>query len=356
MTRQDIDLEHAHMSTHPLRSAGSRRVLLAAVATLVMAVNPVLAQSQPAPQPVSPGGMPPGGMPPGGMPLGGMPPPGVQGPPRGGPGDGVLAQLGPPPGPVLTPAQKLVAALPPPAPGGMPPRPPLPADAPMPSSDPRDLQGTWIHNLPLMFRSQNDMYGAPAPYTMVGATIISRRVNSLKAGKPFSNASALCRPPGPQWQSDLNFPFQIIQAKDHIEFIFEEYHGRRTILLEPVKAPVPVQKPYMGRSVGHWDGNTLVVETGDFKQAIWMDVDGTPVSANGKLIQRIRKVANPGQVPFLEIVTTIDDPVNYTAPWSIVRTYGWNPYLALFAEYNCEEQIGDPSVKADAGLVAEPGD
>ncbi|WP_353228719.1 hypothetical protein [Novosphingobium sp.] len=344
------------MRNTTLTSFGPTRTLLGIAATMVMAIGPQLTVAQPAPQgPPPPGaGFPaPGGQPPADFQG---PPPGIQGPPRGGPGDGVLAQLGPPPGPVLTPAQKLVAALPPPAPGGMPPRPPLPADAAMPSADRHDLQGTWIHNLPLAFRSQNDMYGAAAPYTMAGAKVIARRVQSLKDGKPFTNASALCRPPGPQWQFDLNFPFQIMQAKDRLEFIFEEYHGRWTILLDPAKAAIPARKSYMGTSVGHWDGNTLVVETGDFRQAIWMDVDGTPLSANGKLIQRIRKVANAGQVPFLEVVTTIVDPANYTAPWSIVRTYGWNPYLALFTEYNCEEQIGDPGVKADAGLVAEPKD
>ena len=344
------------MRIHDLRSIRPKRALMGAVATLAMAISPGLSEAQTPPQGPPPGlqAPPPGfqGPPPSVQ----GPPPGMPGPPRGGPGDGVLAQLGPPPGPVLTPAQKIVADLPPPAPGGIPPRPPLPADAPMPSADPHDLQGTWIHNLPLAFRSQKDMYGAAAPYTMAGAKIISRRVQSLKDGKPFSNASALCRPPGPQWQFDLNFPFQIMQAKDHIEFVFEEYHGRWTVLLDPAQAQVPAHKSYMGTSIGHWDGNTLVVETSDFKQAIWMDVDGTPLSANGKLIQRIRKVANPGAVPFLEIVTTIVDPANYTTPWSIVRTYGWNPYLALFTEYNCEEQIGDPSVKADAGLVAEPKD
>lgn len=291
--------------------------------------------------------------------------PAQEGPPPGPPPAGQLqlppgASGGPPPGGppplVLTPAQKLVAELPPPGPGGLPPRPPLPADAPMPSNDPRDLQGTWINNQPLQFRAQRDMYGLPAPYTMDGAKVISRRVNSLKAGKPFINASATCRPPGQQWQRDLNFPFQVIQTKDWIEFIFEEYHGRWYISLDPQRVTLPAAKEYMGRSIGHWDGNTLVVETSDFKQALWLDVDGTPLSANGKLIQRIRKVSDGGHVPYIEIVTTIVDPLYYTKPWSIVRSFAWEPYQAVFAEYNCEEQVGDPSVSADAGLVPEPKD
>ena len=330
------------MRTHLPLSFGQKRGALAALLALAAAANPASVQSQPGP--------PPGvqGPPPGVQ----GPPPGVQGaPPRG---SGATAQLGPPPPLPLTPAQKLVADLPPPGPGGLPPRPPLAPDAPMPSADPRDFQGTWHHDLPLEFRAQKDMYGGPAPYTMEGAKVISRRVLSLRDGKPFVNASATCRPPGPQWQMDLNFPFQIMQSKDQIAFIFEEYHGRWNISLDPQRMPQPSQKSYQGSSVGHWDGNTLVVETKDFKQPIWMDVDGTPLSANGKLIQRIRKVSDGGHVPYLEVVTTIVDPVLYTKPWSIVRSFAWDPNLALFNEYNCEEQIGDPSVKADAGLVPEP--
>ena len=280
------------------------------------------------------------------------PPPG---PPPPGPG-GILAQLGPPPGPILTPAQKTVAALPPPMPGGMPPVPPPDPNGPRPAADPRDFEGTWFHNQPLEFRAQKDMYGAWAPFNEAGAKILSRRVMALKNGTPFINASAKCRPVGPQWQRDLNMAFQITQSKTLVEFIFGEYHGRWNITLDAHKMPLPTQKEYMGHSVGHWDGSTLVVDTSDFKQGLWLDTDGTPLSTNGKLITRMRKVDNGKDFPFLEMVTTIDDPAYYTKPWSIVRTFGWDPGQALFNEYNCEEQIGDPSDTTDAGLVPEPKD
>jgi hypothetical protein len=298
---------------------------------------------------IPPNGAAPAASVPGGPPGGAPQAPGGQAP-------GVPSQFGPPPPPPLTPAEKLVAELPPPMPGGIIPTAPVPAGAPMPSADPRDLQGTWIHNQKLEFRMQRDMYDVPVPYTMNGAKVLARRVNSLKNGAPFVNASAMCRPPGQQWQRDLNFPFQIFQSKDWIEFVFEEYHGRWQVILDPAKAAQPAQKGYMGYSVGHWTGDTLVVESSDFKQALWLDVDGTPLSANGKLIQRIRKVDNGDHAPFLEVITTIVDPAYYTRPWSVVRTFGWHPGLTVFNEYNCEEQIGDPSVRADAGLVPEPQD
>jgi len=96
---------------------------------------------------------------------------GAQAPPAGAPPAPdakapVYSQSGPPPPPPLSPVEKLVTALPPPQPGGGPPMLPLAADAPMPSADPHDLQGTWIHNQPLQFRMQRDMYGVLVPYNM----------------------------------------------------------------------------------------------------------------------------------------------------------------------------------------------
>jgi hypothetical protein len=325
------------MMTEFLWCSGFKRLALTGVTVLALAAAGAGAQIPPRGPPGAGG---PGG-PPGGAP---------QAPDN----QAVVGGFGPPPL-VLTPAEKLVSELPPPMPGAVFPT-PLAADAPMPSADPRDLGGTYYHNQALAFRMQRDMYGVLVPYNMAGAKVLERRVLSLKNGAPYTNASAVCRPPGPQWQHDLNMPFQIFQSPDVIEFVFEEYHGRWYVIMDPAKAPPPRQKEYMGYSVGHWDGSTLVVESSDFKQALWMDVDGTPVSANGKLIQRIRKVDNGDHAPFLEIETTVVDPTYYTRPWTVVRTFAWQPILTAFSEYNCEEQIGDPSVDADAGLVPEPKD
>lgn len=254
----------------------------------------------------------------------------------------------------LTPAQEIADKLPAPMPGSMNPIPDVPAEGPWPSSDPRDLQGTWVHNQNLEFRMQRDMYGFRVPFTMAGAKILARRVNGTANGTPYINASAKCLPPGPQWQFDLNMPFQIFQSENWLQFVFEEYHGRWNVVFDP--ALLPQEKQYMGRAVAHWDGDTLVVESSDFKQDMWLDVDGTPLSANGKLIQRIRKVSQEGHRPYLEVITTIIDPAYYTEPWSVVRTFTWAPGLAVFKEYNCEEQVGDPSGTVDSGLVPEPKD
>ena len=250
----------------------------------------------------------------------------------------------------LTEAQKLVSELPPPQEGFGPGWVDVPPDAPLPSADPRDFQGTWAHAQNLEIRNSYDMYGLATPYTMTGAKAVVRRVTGKMNNKPYATLALKCLPPGPVWQADIGAQFQIFQSKDWLEFVFLEFHGRWNIALDPKFLPPGNQREYQGRSVAHWDGNTLVVETTDFKEDLWIDSDGTPLSKNGKLITRIRKVDNGDRRPYLEMIYTLVDPVHYTNPWSIVRVFNWVPNRTLFREYNCEEQVGDPSGITDSGF------
>jgi hypothetical protein len=202
----------------------------------------------------------------------------------------------------------------------------------------------------LQFQMTTDELGNKLPFNDAGRKVMERRVQSLKNGTPFINASARCFPPGQPWQMDLNMPFHIFQAKDRLDFAFEEYHGLMQVAIGPSKARPAA---YMGNSVGHWDGDTLVVETTGFKDGLWVDVDGTPASKNAKLTMRMRKVRSDHW--YLEVEFTLDDPSYYTHPWSWIRDYSWRPDMMLFREYNCELQTGAKD-GVDPSLVPEPQD
>jgi hypothetical protein len=229
---------------------------------------------------------------------------------------------------------------------------PLPADAPQPDSNPRSFSGSWFHDQVADSRVELDMYGNPLPFGEKGRRIRDSRVKATYVDHvPYANASAECLPPGQPWQIDLNFPFQIFQSKDVLTFVFQEYHGIWTIRMnQPHRRTGPDQ--YMGDSVGHWEGNTLVVDTIGYKRALWLDIDGTPASRNAHLTFRIRRI-NYG-MPELEVVTMVNDPQMYTAPWSMVRTYAWRPDMTEFVEYNCEYQLGTSAGISRYGLVPEP--
>jgi hypothetical protein len=231
--------------------------------------------------------------------------------------------------------------------------PPLPANTPKPSANMRSLEGTWVHDQVTVSPIVQDMYRRPVLFTPAGRAIRDRRVKGDTAdnGAPYSNASAECRPPGQLWEMELYYPFQIYQEGNTITFLFEFEHAIWNIRLNQ---PHSSTRQYMGDSVAHWDGDTLVVDTKNYKRGLWVDFAGSPGSTGLHLVQRIRRIDDGG--PKLEIITTFDDPRNYSKPWSIVRTFAWRPDKTIFGEYNCESQVGAPNGVARYGLVPEPKD
>lgn len=231
----------------------------------------------------------------------------------------------------------------------MPSLPPLPANAPEPAPNPRNFDGVWYRDSSLEFQIRTDMFGYKVPFNPAGQKVLDRRIKSLKDGMPFINASSRCLPLGQPWQMIMG-QFHMFQSEAGFDIQFQEYHGFFEIAMDSAKAPPP---GYMGRSVGHWDGDTLVVEIDGFKEALWVDLDGTPASKNAKLTLRIRKVKSDHW--YLEVQYTLDDPIHYTRPWSWLRGFAWRPDMALFSEYNCEVQVGAPH-EFYPGLFAEPQD
>jgi hypothetical protein len=231
--------------------------------------------------------------------------------------------------------------------------PPLPKDAPKPSPDPRNLEGGWGHDQVMISRIEWDVYGAEVPFTPVGREIRDRRVKSTYDDKqPYSNASAECKPPGQPWLFGLYYPFQIYQSKGAVHFMFAMDHAVWTVRLDQPHRD-PSVREYMGDSIGHWDGDTLVVETTNYKKAFWIDVDGTPASKDAKLTFRIRKIDDGKR---MEILTTVDDPKFYSAPWSFVRTVSWRPDKNVLDEYNCELQVSNNIGANVYGLIPDPDD
>ncbi|MGA3156983.1 MAG: hypothetical protein ABSE43_05385 [Steroidobacteraceae bacterium] len=211
---------------------------------------------------------------------------------------------------------------------------PLPADAAAPSADPHNMEGVWTNAQPLVSRMRTTMTGIPVPFSQEGARIITERIEADNAGRPLANALNTCRPPGTVRLLDLNFPFRILQTRDEIDVVFEELHAAWQIRMNQ-QHRIPAQREYGGDSIGFWDGSTLVVDITGFKQGLWLDTAGAPVSRDGTLVQRIRKIDGGRE---LEIITTVEDPVNYTSAWSFARRMTWRPDRYL-AEYNCEQQI-----------------
>jgi len=109
-------------------------------------------------------------------------------------------------------------------------------------------------------------------------------------------------------------PRKIIQTKDLIVILYEANANVRQIFLDGRSALGDGPQPcWYGYSRGGWEGDTLVVETTNFRDGVWLDVNGAPLSDQGKLTERFRRPS----FGTLEIDVTIDDPKAYTKPWTV---------------------------------------
>ena len=131
-------------------------------------------------------------------------------------------------------------------------------------------------------------------------------------------------------------PQKTIQTEDSLTLL-NEYMGQyRQIFLDGRPLPKDPFPNFKGYSVGHWEGDTLVVETTGYKDDLWLDAKGNPLTESARTIERIRR-PNFGT---LEIQITVSDPRAYTKPWTVTRRHT----IALDTElidYICNENEKD---------------
>jgi hypothetical protein len=141
---------------------------------------------------------------------------------------------------------------------------------------------------------------------------------SRMAGSYEFDNNAKCLPPGMPAMMGMAYGMEVMQTKDKITFFSELNDAMRRVYLDGRKpTPKHLDDPtYAGYSTGHWEGDTLVVDT----VALHPDsfIEGfTPHSDAMTVRERIRFVS-PG---VLEDRITVTDPKALTKPWEVVRTY-----------------------------------
>jgi hypothetical protein len=108
---------------------------------------------------------------------------------------------------------------------------------------------------------------------------------------------------------------------------------------------------YTGNSIGHWEGDTLVVTTVGLRDDNFLDHTGATLSGDEKITERIRLVS-PG---VLEDRFTIEDPKALTRPWTVVRRYGRAPAGVDVVDDSCAAKRVDPAAIADRAAAKKLG-
>jgi hypothetical protein len=170
------------------------------------------------------------------------------------------------------------------------------------------------------------------PYQPWAADLAKERTAQLGRDDPV----AFCRPAGGLRILTYPPPRKIIQLPGLIVILSERDVTYRQLFADGRPLPKDPEPSWNGYSTGKWEGDTFVVETIGFRDGIWLDRKGSPMTEAAKVTERFRRV-NYGR---LEIDVTVNDPKAYTRPWSVTL----NQLIVLnteLLEYYCLDNEKD---------------
>jgi|SRR5262245_28412209 len=156
-----------------------------------------------------------------------------------------------------------------------------------------------------------------------------------------------CLPEGPRFNHFLAFPNKIAQMPT-LMIVMAENLSYRQIFLDGRALPEVVTPSFMGYSVGHWEGDTLVVETIGYKDTTMLDFAGHPHTENLRLTERYRRL----DFGHMEIEETFSDPAIYSRPLTLTVKATLVPDTELL-EYVCAENEQDRQGQHLVGTVSE---
>jgi len=150
-----------------------------------------------------------------------------------------------------------------------------------------------------------------------------------------------CYSPGVPRSNYMPFPFQIVQGTDTILFAYEFARGVRTVYMNPNDQTIPKEAPadsWMGWSHGHFEGDTLVIDSSGFVPYTWFDRAGDYHSDALHVTERYTPVS-----PYhMMYEATIDDPNVFTRPWKMsFPLYRRMEKNIQLVDFNCTEFVLD---------------
>jgi hypothetical protein len=230
------------------------------------------------------------------------------------------------------------------------------APAPRTGDGKPDFTGIWRNTLPQLDPNRFPApirEAAPATRIPTGLEQFGEISSGLEGGLPLQpwaadlkkarmanlskdNPDAHCLPMGNMQFHTHPQPRKMIQTPDLLLILYEGNAGIRQIFLDGRPLPKSPQPWWYGYSTGRWDGDTLVVETSGFRDDGWLDINGSPLTDQGRMIERFRRP----DFGHLEIEITVDDPKAYTKPWT-VTVRQWIMVDEELIEFICNENERD---------------
>ena len=210
-------------------------------------------------------------------------------------------------------------------------KPNLTAPAPRTLDGKPDFSGLWQPEVnPYRFDVIQDLKDE-AIFRPAAEAIFMERVADFRRDDPVTN----CLPGGPSEM--LNAMYRIIQSPTVVALLYESGTGRyRQIYIDGRKLPEDPNPAWLGYSVGHWEGDTLAVESAGFNDRTWLDRAGHPHSENLRVTERFQRV----DFGHMQYQITFDDPQTLTKPLTVSLAVNNRPDTDML-ENVCNENNRD---------------
>ncbi len=195
------------------------------------------------------------------------------------------------------------------------------------------------------------MGGGDPPLNDAGRAAYEKNRAGLRDGSISDPARKVCLPDGVPRVLETPYPFEVFQLPPgQVTFVHELNHQVRAI---PLNVPLPSYEDsillptYGGHSSGHYEGDTLVIQSNGFNDQTFLDSSGLPHSDRLVTTERVRKAGTQ-----LEDIVTIHDPAYYTRDWQARFVYARRDDVRLM-DYACGDRHRDlSSVKGVAEVRA----
>jgi hypothetical protein len=189
-----------------------------------------------------------------------------------------------------------------------------------------DLSGVWLGTL----LQDSDK---PELTPSAQAIVEQRTANHLR-----DIPSSRCQPNGITIFGII-FTYRVLETPTYLVMIAEhDVPHFRQIFLDGRSHPKNPEPTWLGHSVGHWEGDTLVVDSVGFNGRAWIDLAGRPFTEKTHITERWHRP----DMGHLEVEFNIEDPSSYVKPWTIKRISELAPKGEEVAEYVCSENNRDP--------------
>jgi hypothetical protein len=213
-----------------------------------------------------------------------------------------------------------------------------------------DLEGIWqaVNTAVWDIQDHAASYGVPAGQGVVVGNELPYRASALQrrlenfANRATEDPEGKCQMVGVPRITYMPFPFQITQTPDQIVMTYEWVHSIRNIYMTGEHPEGPIQW-WMGDSRGHWEGDTLVVDTIHFTDQTWFDRSGNFHSESLHVVERYTRTG-PDHMLY---EVSIEDPEVFTQPWEMrMPLYRRLDDNMRVLEYECyayadEEQLAE---------------